>query len=71
VLKRNATNKGKFGSLNWLSKRVAMYSLDGILVREYAGVMDASRDLKISDSSIRSNIYGKQKTCKGHTFKYI
>lgn len=70
-LKRDATNKGKFGSLNWLSKKVGMFSLDGIFIREYAGAMEAARDLNVSDSSIRGVIYGKQKSCKNHKFKYI
>jgi hypothetical protein len=71
VLKRDATNKGKFGLLNWNSKKVAMYNLNGDLIKIYPAVMEAARDLKINDSSIRGVIYGKQKTCKGHTFKYI
>lgn len=71
VLKRDATNKGKFGSLNWNSKKVAMYNLNGDLIKIYPAVMEAARDLKINDASIRGVIYGKQKTCKGHTFKYV
>lgn len=71
VLKRDATNKGKFGSLNWNSKKVAMYNLTGDLIKIYPAVMEAARDLKINESSIRGVIYGKSKTCKGHTFKYV
>jgi hypothetical protein len=71
VLKREATNKGKFGALNWNSKKVGMYNLNGDLIKIYAAVMEAARDLKINDGSIRSVIYGKSKTCKGHKFKYI
>jgi len=70
VLKRPATNKGKFGAKNWNSKRVAMYK-NGILIQEYAAVMEASRILNVNEASIRSCIYGKSKTCLGHTFKYL
>jgi len=70
VLKRDATNKGKFGELNWNSKRVGMY-LNGVLIREFSAAMEAARELSVNDASIRGCIYGKQKTCKGHTFKYI
>ena len=70
VLKKPATNKGKFGSLNWLSKKVGMYK-DNMLIKEYPAVMEASRDLNISESSIRCCITGRTKLCIGHTFKYI
>jgi|SRR5690606_18192860 len=70
ILKRPATNKGKFGILNWNSKKVGMYNKENILIETFPAVMEAARKLGCSDSSIRSVIYGKAKTCKGFIFKY-
>jgi hypothetical protein len=69
VLKRDGTNKGKFGKLNWNSKKVGMY-LNESLIREFSGAMEASRELKCSDSTIRKVIYGKRSCFNGYTFKY-
>lgn len=70
ILKRNATNKGRFGILHWSSKKVGMY-FDDKLIREFNGAMEASRELGCADSTIRKVIYGQQKMHKGYTFKYL
>lgn len=70
VLKQKGVNFGKTGALNWKSKKVNKLDLDYNLLEQYPGVMEAMRITKINEASIRSCIYGKQKTAGGFKWQY-
>jgi hypothetical protein len=70
VLKQRGVNYGKTGKNNWNSKAVKRFDLNGVLICEYAGVLEAQRQTGISESNIRGCIYGKQKTAGGSKWQY-
>lgn len=39
--------------------------------RTYMSTYEAARDMGISVSSVRDNLKGRTKTCKGYTFQYV
>lgn len=71
VLKQAGTNKGKTGILNWNSKPVNMINKNNEVVKTFAGVMEASRECNVNESSIRCAVYGRSKTCLGHKWEYV
>jgi hypothetical protein len=70
VLKQRGTNFGKTGALNWSSKKVYKLDLNNNILQEYPAVMEAMRITGINEASIRSCIYGKQKTAGGFKWEY-
>lgn len=71
VLGRPGANTGRFGALNGKSKEVQMISIDGDVIRTFESVMEASRELRVCEASIRSVIYGKSKLCAKHKWRYV
>jgi hypothetical protein len=71
VLKQKGVNFGKTGILNWNSKKVAKMDNLNNIIDIYPGVMEAMRKTNINEASIRSCIYGKQKTAGGFKWQYI
>ena len=57
----NLNNKGGF---NCLSKKVLQYSIDGVFIKEYHGIRDASRITNIPHSNI-SNVCSNKKLSAG------
>jgi hypothetical protein len=70
VLKQRGVNFGKTGAKNWKSKPVLKYTKEMKFLKEYAGVMEAQRQTKISESNIRNCIYGNSKTAGGFIWFY-
>lgn len=70
VLKQSGVNKGKIGALNWCSKPVNMMDPEGVILKTYAGVMEAARAFNINEASIRCAISGRSKYCKGYKWAY-
>ena len=53
-----------------LSKVVSQFTLDGILVKEYASAMKAERETGFNNGNIVNCCNGKQKTAYGYKWKY-
>lgn len=70
VLGQKGVNFGKTGEKNWRSKLVACYNANNDLIKTYPAVMEASRILNVSESSIRQAIY-KNGKCLGLKWKYL
>jgi hypothetical protein len=58
------------GSDNKQSKPILQYSMDGIMIKEFAGAREASRVLSLEQSSIWRALNGLQKTAYGFIWKY-
>lgn len=71
VLKQKGVNYGKTGDKNWRSKPVIKFDLNNNYICKYDGVMEAQRQTGITESNIRSVIYGKSKTAGGFKWKYV
>ena len=54
-----------------LQTRVGKYTLDGELVCIYDSVQEAGKDAGVHYTCITHCCQGKQKTCRGHIYKYI
>jgi len=61
-------NSGKEGYKH--RKAVLQFNLDRTLIKEYDGVITASKETGINYSNIRSNAQGKQQTAGGYIWKY-
>lgn len=70
TLKQKGVNEGKTGALNWRSKPVNMINMQNEVVKKFPGVMEAARQLKVNESSIRCALYGRSKTCLGYKWEY-
>ena len=53
-----------------LSKSVLQYSIDGVLLNQFYGIHEASRQTGICTQNIHSVILGKRKTAGGFIWKY-
>jgi hypothetical protein len=58
------------GSDNKQSKPILQYSMDGIMIKEFAGAREASRVLSLEQASIWKALNGFQKTAYGYIWKY-
>jgi hypothetical protein len=58
------------GSDNKQSKPILQYSMDGIMIKEFAGAREASRVLSLEQPSIWKALNGFQKTAYGYIWKY-
>lgn len=63
-------NKGKFGALNKTSKRIVMYSIDGILLGEYGSIQEAGRMHGVSHADISKCCSFKRKTAGGFVWRF-
>ena len=61
-------NSGKEGYKQRIS--IQQFDLQGNFIKEYDGIITASKETKINYSNIRSNIQGKQQTAGGYIWKY-
>lgn len=61
-------NMGKDSSR---AKRVAQYDIDGILIKVWDCIADASRQLNINAASISMVCNGKRKLAGGYQFRYV
>lgn len=69
--KENQIHKVQNGLANNYTRKIGQYDLNGILVKSYESIILASKEIKISSSSIKSVLYKKQKTAGGYIFKYL
>lgn len=67
-LKSDASIRKSIAAMNKANSKKVLCIEDNII---YDSVMDAARKNNISDTLIRKCIYGKNKTAKGKTWKYI
>lgn len=51
-------------------REIVQYSLDGLFIRKWDGICDASRELNISKSAIVNVLVGRTKTSSGYKWKY-
>lgn len=63
-------NKGKFGALNKTSKRIVMYSIDGVLLGEYGSIQEAGRLHGVSHADISKCCSFKRKTAGGYIWRF-
>jgi predicted GIY-YIG superfamily endonuclease len=68
-MSRNSYNKGKFGKMSRLSKKVYVYTIDGNFIKEYIGYTEAARNLNTTHGVISNIISGKLQQVKGYIFK--
>lgn len=61
---------GKFGKDNAKSKPISQYTRDGIFIRNWDSISDASRFYNISHSSISLCLSGRNKCSNGYIWKY-
>jgi hypothetical protein len=61
---------GKFGSSHGSSKGVLQYDKNGLLIKEYGSIIEASDFIKIHPSGITGVCKGKHKTAGGYIWKY-
>lgn len=61
---------GKRGKEHHNSKAVCQYSLQGVFIKEFDSIMDASRETGIYDTSISLCCRNKQKTSGKYMWKY-
>lgn len=61
----------KFGIENANSKPILQYTKDGILIRKWDSIADASRFYNIDRSSISQCLLGRSKSSNGYIWKYI
>lgn len=54
-----------------LSKRVGKFTMDGKLIAEYRSVAYAAEQHNVRSWSIISNIQGKTKHARGHSWRYL
>jgi len=64
------TNKDKVGALNWNSKEVIQFNLDGSFVAKYGSSTEAFRETGIDFSSIQKVCLGKRKSAGGFRWEY-
>lgn len=64
----NLTIGGKFTVWNNLKKKISQYTLDGIFIRTWDSITEASRELKLT--SINQCLLGTSKYCGGFQWKY-
>jgi hypothetical protein len=50
---------------------VAQYTADGKLVEIHKSIRDASKKIKMNESTIKRNLSGKYKTAGGYVWKYV
>lgn len=65
------SHTGKFGKLHHNSKPINQYSLDGVLLNEYEGLMDADRKTGLNFRNISLCAKGKRNSCGGYLWKYV
>jgi hypothetical protein len=63
-------NKDKTGSLNWNSKKVNQYTLDGVFVSSYGSTTEAMRETGIDCSTIQKVCVGKRKSAGYYLWEY-
>jgi group I intron endonuclease len=75
--KLSESHKGKTQTIETIKKRTAsyqksviQYSIEGVLIKTYSSIADASVDLYIDYSSISKVCRGKRKTAGGFIWKY-
>lgn len=61
---------GKIGGLNPNAKAVLKFSLNGDLIAEYPSLLEAAQSEACTRDSIRNNIKGRTKHCRGYIWKY-
>lgn len=54
-----------------LSKPIAQYTKEGVLVKEYPGISEAGRTSGVKQSNIKQMLYGHTKTAGGFVWKFI
>lgn len=69
-LSQNAPWRGKYGSDNPFAKSVIQCDLNGGIIREFGGVLEASRETGINHRCISDTCRKKQKTAGGYIWKY-
>lgn len=62
---------GKFGKLHHNSKPLNQFTIDGILIKTFDALMDASRETGLNFKNISVCASGKRKTCGGFKWKYV
>lgn len=70
VLGRAGVNKGRYGSLNKLSKPINMYDINGNYLKTFPCANEASRIMNIQQSDISKAANGKRKYAGGYKWKY-
>lgn len=71
-LSENSPTKGKFGSDNPTSKRVAQYDKQTLeLIKIWDSMIDVERQLGINQGNISACCKGKRKTAGGFIWKYV
>lgn len=62
--------EGKFGSKHGASKRVNQYDANGVFIREYGSIIEASNLCNIDAGGITGVCKGRHKTSGGFIWKY-
>ncbi len=66
----NPHSKGKFGKDSMRSKALSQYTKDGIYIRDFEGLRDASRITGVSSSGIGQTCRKIQNSAGGYIWKY-
>lgn len=64
------TNKDKIGALNWNSKKVNQYTLDGVFIRSFGSTTEATRITGIDCSTIQKVCANKRYSAGKYLWKY-
>jgi hypothetical protein len=63
-------NKDKIGALNWNSKKVNQYTLEGVFVASYGSTTEAMRETGIDCSTIQKVCSSQRYSAGKHLWKY-
>lgn len=69
--KENQIHKFQNGLGNNHTRKIGQYDLNDILVKEYESIISASKEVKISKSSIQGVLIKYRKTAAGFIWKYL
>ena len=66
----NQIHKFKIGLGNNFTRKIKQYNLDGILIKEFNSIVEASKEMGVSKGTIGGVLLGHRKTSAGFIWKY-
>lgn len=69
TIQENNQHNHNAGLIRVFTRKIGQYSLEETFIKEYASIVEAMRETKIS--SIKEVLYGNQKTAGGFIWKYL
>jgi hypothetical protein len=67
----NQIHKFKICLGNNYTRKIVQYDLEMNKIQDFNSILEASKNLNMSQSNIKAVLYNKQKTAGGFIFKYL